>query len=263
METENRNDDSGFSGDFAGARSSLTAHLAELRFRILLSLGAVAAATIFCFFFVKPIYGFLVWPLASAMGEGGTQRLIYTGLTEAFLTYMKVAFFAGAVLSFPVVATQIWRFVAPGLYGREKKAFLPFLIASPALFILGGACVYYMVMPMAWRFFLGFQSTGAETILPIQLEARVGEYLDLVMIFIFAFGLCFQLPVLLALLGKAGFVSAESLVKKRRYAIVLIFIVAAFLTPPDVISQTLLALPMLALYEISILIVRRIQPSPS
>jgi sec-independent protein translocase protein TatC len=240
-------------------RMPLTGHLTELRRRLLWCFAALVVAMGVCLIHVKPIYGFLVAPLARAMGPESTQRLIYTGLTEAFFTYMKVAFFAGLFITFPVIATQIWRFLAPGLYEKERKAFLPFLIATPLLFFTGAATVYYVVMPMAWRFFLGFQSTGAETALPIQLEARVGEYLDLVMVMIFAFGLCFQLPVILGLLGRAGLVSSRALASKRRFAIVGIFIVAAFLTPPDVVSQLMLATPLLGLYELSILLVRRVE----
>lgn len=241
------------------SRKPLAGHLIELRRRLLLAFGAMVLGTILCFFFVEEIYGFLVRPLADAMGEGSTNRLIYTGLTEAFFTYMKVAFFAGVFLTFPFFALQIWGFIAPGLYRNEKHAFLPFLVATPVLFFLGGACVYYLVMPMAWPFFLSFQSMGADTTLPIQLEARVGEYLDLVMVLIFAFGLCFQLPVILTLLGKAGLVNSASLARKRKYAIIATFIVAAFLTPPDVISQVLLAIPILGLYELSIILVRSIE----
>lgn len=236
-------------------------HLIELRKRLIWVVIAMAAGTAACFTFVEEIYGFLVEPLAQAMAdEGGSQRLIYTGLTEAFFTYLKVAFFAGIFLTFPILLFQIWLFVAPGLYKNEKSAFLPFLAATPLLFFAGGAVVYYVVMPTAWPFFLSFQTGAEETALPIQLEARVSEYLDLIMTLIFAFGLCFQLPVLLTLLGKAGLISSKSLASKRKYTVIFAFLVAAFLTPPDVISQILLAVPILLLYEISILLVRYVQP---
>lgn len=238
---------------------SLTAHLTELRRRLLWSLLAMLGGTVLCYFFAGHIYGFLVRPLAAAMGDEDGRRLIYTGLTEAFFTYLKVAFFAGAFLTFPVVAIQIWKFIAPGLYKEERRAFLPFLIATPVLFFLGGACVYYVVMPMAWHFFLGFETPASETVLPVRLEARVSEYLSLVMSLIFAFGICFQLPVLLALLARAGLIGADMLVRFRRYAIVLIFVTAAILTPPDVFSQILLAIPLLLLYEVSVHVVRRME----
>lgn len=233
-------------------------HLIELRRRLIYAFIAMLGGTIAAYIFVEPIYGFLVAPLEQAMGPDSTQRLIYTGLSEAFFTYIKVAFFAGIFITFPVLATQIYAFIAPGLYRHEKRAFLPFLIATPVLFFAGGAVVYYGVIPLAWPFFLSFQSGGAETGLPIQLEPRVSEYLDLIMILIFAFGLCFQLPVLLSLLGKCGLVHADGLKRGRKYAVIAVFTVAAFLTPPDIISQVALALPILALYELSILLVARL-----
>lgn len=234
-------------------------HLAELRTRLLWSVLVMTAASIVAYVFVKDIYGFLVKPLADAMGPGDSQRLIYTNLTEAFFTYVKVSAFAGAFVTFPFIAVQIWKFVSPGLFMHEKKTLLPFLIGAPLLFFCGGALVYFLVLPLAFRFFLSFQSSADQTVLPVMLEARVGDYLDLIMLLIFAFGLCFQMPIVMGLLGRAGVVTPSMLASKRRYAIVVIFILAAFLTPPDIISQVCLAVPLIGLYEMSILLVKYMQ----
>lgn len=238
----------------------LIEHLIELRARLVWVVGAMLIGATISFCFAESITGFLIRPLAEAMQPGDSQRLIYTGLTEAFFTYVKVAFFAGLFITFPVLLWQIWIFVAPGLYKNERKAFLPYLVATPVLFFLGGACVYYAVIPMAWPFFMSFQTTSADTALPIELEARISEYLDLIMTLIFAFGLCFQMPVVLSLLARAGVITANSLAAFRKYAIIVIFIIAAILTPPDVLSQVMLAVPLIGLYEFSIFLIRWTSP---
>ena len=238
-------------------------HLIELRTRLLWSMGAFLICFAISYYFSRNIYSFLVQPLADILASrGANRRLIFTALYEAFFTYLKVGFFGAAFISFPVVASQIYLFVAPGLYRSEKRAFLPFLLATPVLFVAGAALAYYFVFPAAWTFFLSFESSDGAGGLPVQLEAKVSEYLSLVMKLIFAFGIAFQLPVLLTLLAKVGIISSAGLKRYRRYAYVGMFIVAAIITPPDVITQTGLAIPLIILYEISILTAKWVEPKP-
>ena len=236
--------------DIDETQAPLMEHLVELRARLLRSIAALAVAFGICLYFVNPIMGFLVQPLRDASGAGG--KLIYTQLYEAFFVDLKVALFAAFMLSFPVIANQLWAFIAPGLYAKEKKAFLPFLLATPVLFLSGAALAYYVVMPTAFRWMLGFQGNRGG----IQMEAlpSVGDYLGLVMQFILAFGISFLLPVLLLLLNQAGIVSRAQLIAARRYVIVGITIIAAVMTPPDVGSQLMLAVPLLILFEGSLII---------
>ena len=235
-------------------------HLTELRQRLIHSIIFLAILFVGCYFFSDHIYGFLVEPYANAVKNDGTERrLIFTALQETFLTYLKVSFFAAFFITSPYVLIQIWKFIAPGLYKHEKVAILPYLILTPILFFLGGMLVYYLVMPLAIKFFLSFESTGISTNLPIQLEAKVNEYLSLVMKLIFAFGISFQLPVVLSLLARVGVVDSEFLKNRRKYVIVIIFAAAALLTPPDPITQIGLAIPLLILYELSIFSVKFIE----
>lgn len=232
------------------SQAPLLEHLIELRGRLLRCILALGAAFCVCLYFANDIFGILVHPLTEAF-PAGEGKLVYTKLYEAFFVEIKVALFAAFFISFPIIANQLWAFIAPGLYAKEKKAFLPFLIATPVLFGGGASLAYFIVMPTAFKFFLGFQGNAGG----LQQEAlpAMGDYLDLVMRFILAFGISFLLPVLLLLLNRAGIVSREQLVKARRYIIVLIVAVAAVITPPDAASQLMLAVPLYLLFEGSLL----------
>jgi len=239
--------------DLDDTQAPLLEHLIELRKRLVRAVGAFAIAFGVCLYFADDIFGFLVRPLTAAFAENpGQGRLVYTRLYEAFFVEIKVALFAAFFVSFPVIANQLWAFVAPGLYAREKRAFLPFIIATPVLFTLGASLAYFVVMPTAFSWFLGFEGTAGG--LPQEALPAMGDYLDLVMRFILAFGISFLLPVLLMLLNRAGLVTRAQLASARRYIIVLVFAVAAIITPPDVVSQLLLAIPLLFLFEGSMLI---------
>tara|TARA_B100001057_G_C22737629_1_gene906451 strand:+ start:353 stop:1111 length:759 start_codon:yes stop_codon:yes gene_type:complete len=239
---------------------SFVGHLSELRSRLVKSFIFLILTFIVCYFFSQEIYSFLVQPYSDAVIENNLdRRLIFTALHEAFITYLKVAFFASFFLTSPIFLAQIWKFVAPGLYKNEKKALLPYLVATPILFILGGLLVYYLIMPLAIKFFLSFETSANANSIAIQLEAKVNEYLSLIMRLIFAFGISFQLPVILSLLARVGIVDANYLTTRRKYFVVIIFAFAAILTPPDPITQIGLALPLLLLYEISIFTVKMIE----
>ena len=242
------------------SKSSFTEHFTELRSRLIKCFVYLFIFFVICYFFAENIYSFLVQPYVDAVKDDEVnRRLIFTALHETFITYLKVAFFAAMFISSPIILTQIWKFIAPGLYKNEKRALLPYLIATPTLFLLGGALVYYLVMPLAIKFFLSFETTSQVNSLPIQLEAKVNEYLSLIMRLIFAFGVSFQLPVLLTLLARVGFVDSEYLKKRRKYVIIIIFAVAAILTPPDPITQIGLGIPLLILYELSIFSVKIVE----
>ncbi len=235
-------------------------HLAELRKRLIHSFIFLIIFFIGCYFFAEQLYSFLVEPYAQAVKDDEVnRRLIFTALQETFLTYLKVSFFTAFFVTCPFILLQIWKFIAPGLYKHEKNAILPYLILTPILFFLGGILVYYLIMPLAIKFFLSFESSGISTNLPIQLEAKVNEYLSLIMKLIFAFGISFQLPVVLSLLARIGVVDSEFLKERRKYVVVIIFATAAILTPPDPITQIGLAIPLLILYELSIFSVRIIE----
>ena len=241
------------------AETPLMAHLIELRGRLMRSIAVWALATGLCYFFAQDIYQFLLQPLAKAFGDDNTHKLIATNLTETFVTYIKLAVYGGFFVAFPYIATEVYLFVAPGLFKHERLVLAPYLVMAPILFFMGAAMAYFYVMPKAWQFFLSFEIPRGEGAVPLVVEAKVSEYLGLVMHIVLAFGLAFQLPILLTLLIRVGVLKTQVLAKGRRYAVVILLTVAAFITPPDILSQLLLFFPLYALYEISIIAGRMIE----
>ena len=247
--------------EIESSNAPLIEHLTELRSRLILSVVAFIICMVCVFPFSKYIFNFLAMPITELLAvQNEANDLIFTGLQQGFMVNVKISFFGGFIVSFPFVGFQIWRFIAPGLYKKEKLAFLPFLIASPLLLIIGAAFAYYVVLPLAFSFFLSFQNTtDLNNLVGIKYLGTINEYLSLTMRFILAFGICFQLPVLLTLMGKAGLVSSATLIRVRKYAIVSILIIAAIVTPPDVITQIILFSVVYSLYEISILLVKLVE----
>jgi sec-independent protein translocase protein TatC len=241
------------------SRAPLIDHLIELRARLIRALIAFVLMFFVCFAAAKYIYNILIWPYVAAVGNPENAHLVYTHGLEYLFTQIQVAAFGAGFLAFPVIANEIYKFVAPGLYKNERQAFLPYLIATPLLFTLGAMVVYFLAMPLLMRFSVGMQQVATATTPAIEFLPKVSEYLSLIMTLIFAFGICFQLPVVLTLLARAGLIDSAFLKGKRKYAIVFVFILAAVLTPPDVISQFALAVPTLLLYEASIISVRMVE----
>lgn len=245
------------------SRAPLIKHLLELRNRLIAVLAVWIVATLISYLFVQQIYAFLVEPLAQAFPESESRRLIYTSLTETFVTYIKLACYTGLFVAFPFIASQLYLFIAPGLYKKEKRVLLPYLIGGPMLFFMGVALAYFFVMPLAWKFFVSFEALGNGSGLPITLEAKVSEYLALVLQVMMAFGLAFQLPIILTLLVRVGLLKTQTLAQGRKYAVVILLTIAAILTPPDILSQIMLFIPLYILYEFAILACRRIEKTRS